>query len=350
MLRKLKSHIGAKLRRWSFRRRTGALRRGRRREAALVLLCTPEHTNLGDHALAVAAKELLGKASGREIIEITGDHCRQDFSGVAGVVRPDDILFIAGGGFLGSLWPEEENTVCDILATFPRNRVIILPQTVFWNGNAAGEARSRELWQNHGDLHVFLRERASYDYVKNRFCGKRFQDCRLMPDLALYLTPPLLAGERRGVGICLRRDKESANSGEFSHKLVKEAGNGNSKFLDTIASCSFPLQERESRVTAVLREFQNMELVITDRLHGMLFSVITGTPCIAMDNVSGKVGGVWTEWLKDSSIPVRFSDSPEQALHDLRTFREWAFPTERKADPFSLIRELRELISSPGKE
>ena len=45
-----------------------------------------------------------------------------------------------------------------------------------------------------------------------------------------------------------------------------------------------------------LDEFRKSKLVVTDRLHGMLFAAITGTPCIALGNSSGKVKGVY-DWL-----------------------------------------------------
>ncbi len=43
-------------------------------------------------------------------------------------------------------------------------------------------------------------------------------------------------------------------------------------------------------------EFSSVQLVVTDRLHGMVFSAITGTPCIALDNISHKVYGAY-QWL-----------------------------------------------------
>ena len=47
-----------------------------------------------------------------------------------------------------------------------------------------------------------------------------------------------------------------------------------------------------------LTEFASASLVITDRLHGLIFSAITNTPCIAFDNLSGKVHGIY-HWIED---------------------------------------------------
>ena len=38
--------------------------------------------------------------------------------------------------------------------------------------------------------------------------------------------------------------------------------------------------------------------MVTDTLHCMVSAAITGTPCIAFDNLSGKVQGVY-QWIKN---------------------------------------------------
>ena len=43
------------------------------------------------------------------------------------------------------------------------------------------------------------------------------------------------------------------------------------------------------------------------RLHGMIMSVITDTPCIAMNNTSGKVKGVY-DTIKNDNVKVEFRD------------------------------------------
>jgi len=42
-----------------------------------------------------------------------------------------------------------------------------------------------------------------------------------------------------------------------------------------------------------ISELMNCELVITDRLHCMLLCAVAGIPCVAFDNLSGKVSGVY---------------------------------------------------------
>ena len=58
------------------------------------------------------------------------------------------------------------------------------------------------------------------------------------------------------------------------------------------------MMQREKAVKNKLREISESRLLITDRLHAMIFAVLTNTPCLAFDNATHKVSGVY-EWLKD---------------------------------------------------
>ena len=46
-----------------------------------------------------------------------------------------------------------------------------------------------------------------------------------------------------------------------------------------------------------IREFSAGRLLITDRLHGMIIAALAGIPCLAFDNATHKVRGVF-EWLR----------------------------------------------------
>ena len=69
------------------------------------------------------------------------------------------------------------------------------------------------------------------------------------------------------------------------------------------------VSERENALNAKFAQFSGAELVITDRLHGMIFCAITGTPCIVFDSKSPKVRGCY-EWIKHLDY-IRFADKPE---------------------------------------
>ena len=57
---------------------------------------------------------------------------------------------------------------------------------------------------------------------------------------------------------------------------------------------------RETRREGLRRFFDRLgttELVVTDRLHGMIFCALEGIPCIALDNSYQKVLGAY-KWLE----------------------------------------------------
>ena len=50
---------------------------------------------------------------------------------------------------------------------------------------------------------------------------------------------------------------------------------------------------RKSVIVNKLKEFAGAQLVITDRLHGMVFCYLTNTPCIVFSNYNHKVLGTY---------------------------------------------------------
>ena len=98
---------------------------------------------------------------------------------------------------------------------------------------------------------------------------------------------------------CLRGDLEKQADTKVLESIKRELVVRGYEVLETstVSGRNISKQEREQSVREKLEEFSQAELVITDRLHGMIFSAITSTPCIAMDNLSRKVSGGY-EWLK----------------------------------------------------
>ena len=49
------------------------------------------------------------------------------------------------------------------------------------------------------------------------------------------------------------------------------------------------LKKLEEKIEEMLKKYRKCQLVITDRLHGMIFATITSTPCIALGNYNHKI-------------------------------------------------------------
>ena len=137
-----------------------------------------------------------------------------------------------------------------------------------------------------------------------------FTDVRSAPDIVLYLNRSVHKFDRVGTLLCFRSDKEKVVPEnckcEIEHKLL--AVGESVRWTDMVISRQISLKNRDMEVAKKLDAFCRSRLIITDRLHGMIFAAITGTPCLALNNYSGKVKGVWQLWLRDLPY-IKFVDS-----------------------------------------
>ena len=270
----------------------------------IFLIGTPEYGNLGDHAIAIATKKFLNEElNDFKIIEITSGDYHYGNKTVKPVIKEviskDDIILISGGGFLGSLWVNHygEEMVRDVLISFPNNKIIILPQTIFFEDNSYGKEQffiSKKVYESHKDLTICVREKKSFEFMKNNMTNiKTF----LIPDMVFYLKEKTISTNKNGAIICLRNDKEKIN--QLDEKVLEKiyAKYGRVEKLDTVTNNSISVRKRDKLVKSMLNKFRKSEFICTDRLHGMLFAYITNTPFFAVDNLSGKISSTFETWI-----------------------------------------------------
>lgn len=270
----------------------------------IYLMNTPDHGNLGDHALALVALEELGeKYPEAEICEVTGFQWDWFKERIIPRVQRQEHIFIHGGGSIGSLWKNEDSRIKDIIRSFPDNRIVILPQTVYFATDTSEQelAREREFYETYQNVHIIHRERNSYEWFRRNILPAEGRSS-LEPDLALKLKIKInLEQEKKGILCCFRSDHERIVSGQFMERLrefFKRTEEVDYKFINTVVNHMILPDDRESELTAFLRRIAEARLVITDRLHGMVFAYLSGTPCVAVDNRSQKVSGVY-EWIRN---------------------------------------------------
>jgi len=264
----------------------------------LILLQTPLHGNLGDQAIALAEADIMDEM-GLSFLEYPQSIGIE--SKLAKVTPSDKIIVITGGGFMGDLWTNEEQRIRDTFSSFCHNPIIIFPQTVYFNLNSESGKEcfetSRKIYESHSNLKLFVREKYSYDFIRQNLPEINVE---LVPDIVmLYRTIPNDI-ERKGCLFCIRNDKEKTVTDEEIINLqdaVREYFIDIS-YTDTVVKEKINLNNRKEIVNDKLSEFASAELVVTDRLHGMIFSAITETPCIVINSLSHKIRGCY-EWLKD---------------------------------------------------
>lgn len=276
------------------------------------LILTPEHGNLGDHAIAQAETDLL-KRIGVNYIEITGRQLGEmKWANQLDVFNGFPIL-INGGGNLGTLWMGVEEEQREIIQRNPKSTICFLPNTIFYEDSGWGQEelhKSIELYNRHKHLTIYAREQTSYDFMK-----PIYRDVRLIPDMVLSMKKDTGATERKGCLLCLRGDCEKTRTQQQDDMIRTQA---QALFGDSVCCTDMIEQgpilptDREEALEKKYQEFQGAELVITDRLHGMIFCAITGTPCIVINSKSPKVRGCY-EWIKHLDY-IRFAGSSEDIV------------------------------------
>lgn len=309
---------------------------------------TPEHVNLGDSAIVLAQFSFLEKCgiSRSDIKEITScEHIKYNKI-IKKCVRPKDIIVIDGGGSMGDQWFAEEKKQRTVLTDFPQNKVIIFPQTIYYSDTPFGHAeqeKSVPVYNGRAGLILVAREKKSFEIMQ-----------KLYPDTPVLLTPDIVLSasgtvlglqkqKRQDVLLCFRNDAEQAMTQQERQAIEAylQAKNSTYRFTDMYSDCPVNKENRRECVQKKINEFASAELIITDRLHGMLFAAIAETPCIVFGNYNQKVEGTY-EWIK--YLPyIRFVKSTkeaERAYAELKDMKNCKFDNAPLAPYFEKLAEL----------
>lgn len=275
----------------------GAIREGKQKR--FVLFGTPEYNNLGDHAIAWAMFSFLKKNfPGIEVLEIPESRILNDFVSTAKEIADKDIVCLVGGGNLGNQYIDQRLIRNAAISTFKNNKIVIFPQSVYYTNNSNGQKalkEDRRVFEKHTNLYIFARDRISYNLMQ-----KYYQDCNVycVPDIVLSLQGQVRSCVREGQILCLRNDIEGRLS--IQDKEMIKGIYPNAKSMDTCLKEDVSCELREEKILSLLEEFSKAKLVVTDRLHGVIFCVITNTPCIVLSNYNHKIKGIMG-WLKECS-------------------------------------------------
>ncbi|MCR8746797.1 polysaccharide pyruvyl transferase family protein [Romboutsia lituseburensis] len=263
----------------------------------------PTHGNLGDHAIAYASiKYLSEKFPNYEIIEINFSETYKYGKAYEKIINKDDIVCIIGGGNMGNQYMDDENIRRHMISKFKNVKVVSLPQTIYFTKDENGIKEfeiSKKIYNENKNLVVIGREDKSYEIMK-----QSFTECKVIknPDMVFYLNNKINIHqcERKNIMTCLRKDKESYISIHKKEEFLKQLKQKFKDIIvtDTVVDYQVSQTERERELFKLWTKFYNSRVVITDRLHGMIFCAITKTPCIVTRSLDHKVIESY-KWIKD---------------------------------------------------
>lgn len=319
----------------------------------VILTLVPDHGNVGDLALGYAQLEFFKNYFPEyTTVEVPLKDTYAVMKQLKKNVNNDDIIAITGGGDLGTLYPDVEEQRQFIIKTFPQNSIISFPQSVYFEESAWGDRAlkvAKNVYKRHKKLILLAREVKSFERMKEIFPHNH---AYLTPDIALYLNEATDTDRNdKLVTLSIRKDKESSMSAMQKEQLIESLKSAGLKIRiqDThLGSVASDISQRPARMEKVFNSFRSSGLVITDRLHGMIFCAITRTPCIALNNNNGKVSGVYSKWLKNLNHIVMYDDFSdialfEQAVKKLIGTNKKNLPAPKLEEPFtkmaSIIKE-----------
>ena len=261
----------------------------------IILFQTPEYGNLGDQAIAIAIKKILkDKYEDKLILEFTIDEYRRNSSLIKRIVNSKDVIHLIGGGNFGNLYEDIEMQRREIVSSFPENKIIVMPQSISFKNNSKLEEEKENMsnfYSRHNNFHIITRDEKSYEIGKSIFKNNNIY---IMPDIVLYLENYYLGKmkqERENVIFTIRNDEEKILSNNKISEIITILERNNIKYLveDTAVNYSVGKETRDYEVEKILRKISGAKLNITDRFHGLIFSVITNTPVIVFKSLDHKI-------------------------------------------------------------
>ena len=297
------------------------------------LLDFPNYSNIGDSAIYLGEVLLLKEHFGRGPV-LVGETDNRLFRALDRL--PTSVpLLLQGGGNFGDLYHRHQHFREAVISRYRKHRIVILPQSIHFEDedNAAPIAAAIAA---HPDVTLMVRDRPSQVFARARFT------CRVMlvPDMAFMIGPiePSASPDVDLFGL-LRQDKERilpddpefgdlSCSQAFGDWPAEQRNRGLAGRLPRALRARLPgawqgwhpaspagfeaLARR--RVDTGLRLLLRGRMVLTDRLHAHILSLLLGKPHIVLDNSYGKIAKFADMWTRDAAFASATTLSEARAM------------------------------------
>ncbi len=279
----------------------------------IIYVGIPIHNNLGDLAQYYCIKKWLNvNYSQYEIVEFPDNIICHNHNNIIkkmqNLISPNDFFVFQSGYRTTDVANfEGEYAHQKILKNF-KNRIIVFPQTV--NFSYDREIIKSQNAYNQNDNYLFL-ARDNISYLSS---VKMYNEDRVLlyPDIVTSLIGNCnivnLDNKRNGILFCLRNDDEKFYSDEEYEKLIEQLKNI-TDIIDTTDTNSpldfeFDKSNVENEISKKLNQFSKYKLIITDRYHGTIFSLVSNTPVIVLNSTDHKLssGVNWFKGIYDNFV------------------------------------------------
>ncbi|GHT97313.1 putative pyruvyl transferase EpsO [Spirochaetia bacterium] len=282
------------------------------------LLELPYYTNIGDVLIWQGSEDFL---------KTLNAHCKYKSS--SNTFKPqrislDTIILLQGGGNFGDIWNEPQEFRRKIITSYPDNKIIILPQTVWYNDETL-LLQDAQIYAGHKNLILCARDKKSYGILNEYFSANVIL---LVPDMAFCIDPKSLRkhyGKPSEKSLFLKRTDQELNKGFNYSDFIDE---------ESVDIADWPPMEKRMLSSFLLRCFiwisrrikflfpkltdiyaslifkpcmvkvgigfiKKYEKVYTTRLHAGILCCLLEKPFVFFDNSYGKNSSFFETWLSD---------------------------------------------------
>ena len=271
----------------------------------------PAHSNLGDLAQGICVRRWLKKHyPDTHVVEIeTNALVNTHFSLLSMLkeaYKPDDMIVYQSGYTTTDLGGYADDMHRAVMNILPDAKMLMLPQTIFFK-NEKNRQRTARCYNNMKHLLFLARDRVSYNMALVMF-----------PDISVRLFPDIVTTlignydfnyKREGILFCCRNDSEKFYSDAEINNLMEKCSHLCSiEKTDTTKSGKTHdiVNNAEVYINREIDTYAHYRLIITDRYHGTILSLVAGTPVIIIKTTDHKVttGAEWFNGIYDDYVYV----------------------------------------------
>ena len=292
---------------------------GHYKKAILVGLADME--NKGDSAISVGEFEALSKL-GIEVVYYCSIRKCGNFGRAKKVLRneTEPVVILTSGGGNTCIWRNPCQQREKLVRAFPDREILVFPQSV--NFTSIQEMKAHAAAMKHPNITYLFRDHKSYNiFVNSRMF--QYNKAVLCPDAAMQIGmmhPPI--EPTHDIVWLKRADMESLHSRlpEFPPNLTITVED----WRDIKVPLGMNLKQTSyKRLMAGFTFLSRGKVIVSDRLHGHILSVLLGKPNVMLDNSYKKVSSfheTWTPNVDSVLLASNATDALKKALYLLQKY------------------------------
>lgn len=281
-----------------------------------VLWDVPYYSNIGDILIWKGTIDILKKLSFRCIEQSSKETCRFP------KLSSETVILLSGGGNFGDLYPVHQHFKNDVIERYPDNRIIVLPQSIWYESEGARD-KDFAILKKHKKLTICVRDRYSYDILASELPGK----VEMLPDMAFGLAVDAECNPNDKGKILFLKRRDLELSEDATYKGIEtmnvevrdwptfETSPFYQKIMYGLVRCSIRMKYnlikritdfygktiyRPLMVKTGMKFLSQYSKIYTTRLHVMILGHLLGKEIYFIDNITGKLSAFSNTWLKDA--------------------------------------------------